>query len=96
MLPILEYIPGEPLLFNTGFFLFFFLAFIAGYTLLSHRRTTSLRLLYVTVFSYYFYYKNAGAWCMLLAIITLVNFFCAIGMDKSETEAGRKLSLIHI
>ena len=90
MLSILEYSPTSPLLFNTGLFIFFFLTFIAGYTLLSGRRTTPLRLLYVTAFSYYFYYKNAGAWCMLLAVITLVNFFCAIGMERSGSQQARK------
>ena len=90
MLSILEYSPTSPLLFNTGLFIFFFLTFIAGYTLLSGRRTTPLRLLYVTAFSYYFYYKNAGAWCMLLAVITLVNFFCAIGMERSGSQQVRK------
>ena len=90
MLSILEYSPTSPLLFNTGLFIFFFLTFIAGYTLLSSRRTAPLRLLYVTAFSYYFYYKNAGAWCMLLAVITLVNFFCAIGMERSGSQQARK------
>lgn len=90
MLSILEYSPTSPLLFNTGLFIFFFLTFIAGYTLLSGRRTAPLRLLYVTAFSYYFYYKNAGAWCMLLAVITLVNFFCAIGMERSGSQQARK------
>ena len=90
LLPTLLYSPTDPLLFNTGLFLFLFLAFMAGYTLLSGRHTAALRLLYVTAFSYYFYYKNAGAWCMLLAIITLINFFCAIRMEKAETESGRK------
>ena len=86
----LLYIPREPLLFNTGLFLFLFLIFIAGYTLLSSHYTTALRLLYVTVFSYYFYYKNAGAWCLLLAVITLVNFFSAIQMEKTDDARLRK------
>lgn len=87
---LLCYTPGQPLLFNTGLFLFLFLAFMAGYTLLAGRRTTALRLLYVAAFSYYFYYKNAGAWCLLLAIITLVNFFCALRIDASSGQASRK------
>lgn len=82
----LLYIPTQPLLFNTGLFLFLFLAFIAGYTLLSSRRTTALRLLYVTAFSYYFYYKNAGGWFLLLALITLVNFFAALQMQKAGDD----------
>lgn len=90
MAPILQYSATDPLLFNTGFFLIFFLVFMTGYSLLSGKRTTALRLLYVTACSYYFYYKNAGAWCMLLAVITLVNFFYAIRMDKAETPQARK------
>jgi len=90
MTDILLFHPEQPLLFNTGFFIFFFLVFIAGYTLLSGRRTTAVRLLYVTCFSYYFYYKNAGAWCMLLAIITLVNFFCALRMEKATEQKMRR------
>lgn len=86
----LLYIPGQPLLFNSGLFIFFFLAFMTGYTLLSGHRTTALRLLYVTAFSYYFYYKNAGAWCMLLAVITLVNYFCAIRMEQAEGKARKR------
>lgn len=87
---ILLHSATDPLLFNTGFFLIFFLLFMGGYSLLSGERTQAVRLLYVTACSYYFYYKNAGAWCMLLAIITLVNFFCAIRMDRSQTQRERK------
>lgn len=97
MSPIIDqllYNAQSPLLFNTGLFVFFFLVFMVGYTLLSSKHTTALRLLYVTAFSYYFYYKNAGAWCMLLAVITLVNFFCAIRMDRAATERGRKAWLV--
>ena len=86
----LFYIPTQPLLFNTGLFIFFFLVFIGGYALLSGQRVAPVRLLYVTCFSYYFYYKNAGAWCLLLAIITLVNFFCALRMEHAKDEAVRR------
>lgn len=90
----LQYIPNQPLLFNTGLFLFFFLVFIVGYSLISSPCLTAFRLLYVTGFSYYFYYKNAGAWVLLLALITLVNFFSAIQIEKSEDDRKRKRWLI--
>ena len=61
MAPILQYSATDPLLFNTGFFLIFFLVFMTGYSLLSGKRTTALRLLYVTACSYYFYYKKGEA-----------------------------------
>ncbi len=90
MTDIFFYAQTSPLLFNTGLFLFLFLAFMVGYSLLAGNRTNAIRLLYVTAFSYYFYYKNAGAWCMLLAVITLVNYFCAIRMERSATQRTRK------
>lgn len=85
---------GSPLVFNTGLFLFLFLVFIAGYSLLSGKRTTALRLLYVTAFSYYYYYMNAGAWVLLLALITLVNFGSAIFMEHAQSQRGRKAWLV--
>lgn len=90
MLDILLHSQDNPLLFNTGFFIFFFFVVICGYALLSGSRTTALRLLYITLCSYYFYYKNAGSWCVLLAVITVVNYFCAIRVEKAENQRGRK------
>ena len=90
LLRLLSFTPGEPMLFNSGLFLVLFLLFSAGYALLSAQRAKAVRLLYVTAFSYYFYYKNAGAWCCLLAVITLVNYFCALRLDHTERPAARK------
>ena len=55
---LLQYNPLSPLIFNSGLFLFLFVAFLGGYLLL--RRTTNLRILYVILFSIYFYYKSSG------------------------------------
>lgn len=85
---------GSPLVFNTGLFLFLFLGFIVGYSLLRGRRKSALRLLYVTAFSFYFFYLNAGAWCCLLAFITLVNFGCAIFMEQAQSQKKRKAWLL--
>lgn len=82
------------LLFNTGLFLFFYLAVIAGWALLAADRRTPLRLLYVTALSYFFYYKNAGSWCALLAVITLVNYGCALAIDHSERRGARRAWLV--
>lgn len=81
------------LLFNTSLFFFLFIAFLAGYVLLSGRRTTALRLLYVTAFSYYFYYSNAGAWVLLLAVITLVNFGCGLLIDSTRLRWLKRIGL---
>ncbi len=59
----LTYNPDAPLIFSSGLFLFLFLGFSLVYMLLQHTRT--LRLLFVTAFSYYFYYKSSGFYFFL-------------------------------
>ena len=46
---LLEYDAASPLIFNSGLFLFLFVAFMGGYLLL--RRATNLRILYVILLS---------------------------------------------
>lgn len=85
---------SQPLLFNSALFLILFAAFSLSYALLSNYRTTAIRLLYVTAFSYYFYYKNAGSYIALLALITLVEYVAAIGIDHSKRPMARRAWLI--
>ena len=87
---LFQYDAAQPLFFNTGLFLFLFLGFSGIYALLSGRRATSVRLLYLTAFSYYFYYKNAGGYCVLLAVVTLVNYLAALQMERCESKAGKR------
>ena len=94
LLLLLSFDPTQPLLFNSGLFLFLFVAFSIGYALLSNQRATAIRLLYVTAFSYYFYYKNAGAYCALLALITLVNYVAALAMGRTDSAGKRRAILI--
>lgn len=63
----------EPLIFSSGLFLFLFLAFASVYVGL--KRKDTLRILFVTLFSYYFYYKSSGLYFCLLAFVTLSDFF---------------------
>ena len=88
------YDPAQPFFFNTGLFLFLFLAFSGIYALLSGKRAATVRLLYLTAFSYYFYYKNAGSYCVLLAMVTLVNYLSALQMEKCETKMGKRLWML--
>ena len=67
ILDLLIYHPDEPLIFSTGLFLILFLGFTFIYMLLQRR--LNLRLLFVTVFSYYFYYKSSGFYFGLLAVL---------------------------
>jgi len=89
---ILAYHPDQPLVFNSGFFLWMFAAFVLVYMVL--KRTTTLRLLFVTLFSYYFYYKTSGTYFYLLAIVTVSDFLLALGMSKTERRWLRRLLLV--
>ena len=54
----------EPLLFNTGLFLGLFLVFYFWYILL--RKADTMRMVYVILFSLFFYYKSSGIYFLLL------------------------------
>jgi alginate O-acetyltransferase complex protein AlgI len=82
------YHPQSPLIFNTGFFLLVFLAFLGGYQLL--RRQHRARLLYVTAFSLFFYYKSSGWYFLLLVFSTVVEFHFARWIADSSSPGRRK------
>ncbi len=91
LLSLLVYNEAQPLFFNSGLFLFLFLLLSTGYALLSGKRTQSVRLFYLTLFSYYFYYKNAGAYCCLLALITVGNYYVGRFIENSSSLRHKKL-----
>jgi len=65
----LIYQPQSPMIFSSGIFLFLFLGFTLIYNLLG--KADTLRILFVTLFSYYFYYKSSGLFFWLLALVPL-------------------------
>ena len=82
------YDPKNPMIFSTGIFLFLFLGFTLIYNLLGKNKTTTLRLLFVTLFSYYFYYKSSGYYFYLLLIVSLVDFILAYLIHRNNVKAG--------
>lgn len=89
---ILTYDPHQPMIFNSGLFLFLFLGFSLVYALL--QKKTTARLLFVTAFSYYFYYKSSGIYFFLLGIVTVSDFLLARQMVRTVTHWGRKLLVV--
>lgn len=69
------YIPQEPMIFTSGLFLWIFLVFSSIYAFLQRRDTA--RIIFVTLFSYYFYYKSSGFYFLALAFVTVSDFFIA-------------------
>ena len=82
---------GEPMLFNSGLFLFLFTAFYGIYLLLS--KTERPRLIFVALFSIYFYYKSSGFYFVLLLASILVDFFLAQWIGYSK-KYWKRLSLL--
>ena len=85
---LLTYDSNSPLIFNSGLFLFLFVGFAAGYTLL--RRTTSLRILYVIAFSIYFYYKSSGIYFLLLVFVSISDYLIAHAIAGSQDKSLKK------
>ena len=88
----LLYQPDSPMIFSSGIFLFLFLVFTLIYNLLG--KADTLRILFVTLFSYYFYYKSSGLFFWLLALVTISDYFIAkaigeLGMRNEEPLARR-------
>ncbi len=90
---LLTYHKGEPMLFNSGLFLLLFTVFYTLYILLS--RTERPKLLFVTIFSLYFYYKSSGFYLLLLIGSIVVDFFLARWIGRSR-KYWKRLSLLVI
>ena len=85
---LFAYQPESPMLFSTGLFFFLFIAFYIGYRALRH--TTTARILYVVLFSLYFYYKSSGVWFLLLVFTATSDFLIARALAATVRPAGRK------
>ena len=85
---LLKYDPANPMLFTSGIFLFLFTGFVLIYGALSHR--TMLRMIYVSLFSVYFYYKTSGIYFILLLFVSVSDFLIALGLGNPKLRRGRR------
>ncbi|MDM1396569.1 MBOAT family O-acyltransferase [Myroides odoratimimus] len=83
--------PKEPLLFNSGLFLGIFIVFYLFYILM--RKTFHIRLLYVTLFSLFFYYKSSGMYFIILIGSSLMDYYFANIINHTLNAAKKKLLL---
>lgn len=79
---VLQYNPKEPMIFSSGIFLALFLIFTLLYMALRKRLT--IRLLFVTAFSYYFYYKSSGLYFFLLGVVTVSDYYIANAISHNK------------
>jgi alginate O-acetyltransferase complex protein AlgI len=83
------YHADQPLLFNSGFFLLLFTVFLWIYSRLSH--TQRPKLVFVTLFSLYFYYKSSGIYFVLLIFAAVVDFTLAKLIYNTDNPREKKL-----
>lgn len=86
------YRPDEPLIFNSALFLFLFTGFLAVYIALSE--THRPKLIFVTLFSIYFYYKSSGIYFLLLIATTLIDFELARLIYRTGTPWKRTACVV--
>lgn len=86
---ILTYQHNAPILFSSGLFFFLFIGFLMIY--MSLRTHTLARIIYVTLFSLYFYYKSSGLWFGLLVFTATSDFCIAQGIFHTSSKWGRRL-----
>ena len=89
---LLQYDPVSPLIFSSGLFLFLFGGFTFFYQFM--RRDVMLRIVYVTLFSLYFYYKTSGFFFLLLIAVSVSDFLIGKGIARSDRQGLRKGLLV--
>ncbi len=84
--------PANPLLFNNGFFVFFFAIFITLYY--TFRENLKVRRYIFCFFSLYFFYKASGSFVLLVVLSAIVDFLLSNAIWKEERKGRRKLLLL--
>jgi alginate O-acetyltransferase complex protein AlgI len=86
------YNPKEPMLFNSGFFVWFFVAFIITYSLVAQNRNA--RILTFTIFSLYFFYKACGWYVGLVIVSAIVDFIISNAIYRISHPIKKKALLV--
>lgn len=85
---LLAYDAAQPLIFSSGLFLFLFAGFLLLYS--TFRRATTARILYVILFSLYFYYKSSGIYFLLLIFAATSDFLIAQAIHRTQRRSARR------
>lgn len=81
----------NPLLFNNGFFVYFFAVFISLYYVLRNRNTARSWL--VSLFSLYFFYKASGYFVVLVMISAVIDYVLSNRIWREPRQSQKKLLL---
>lgn len=82
------YNPAEPLLFNTGLFLWLFIFFLLIYQAV--RRYATAKKIVTILFSLFFYYKSSAECCFILLGICLSDYLLARWLFATSGNTKRR------
>lgn len=86
------YDPKNPLLFNNGFFVFFFALFITLYY--TFRNNFAVRRYIFCFFSLYFFYKASGFFVVFVILSAIVDFVLSNAIYRQKDKRRKKLLLL--
>lgn len=88
---LLEFNQFDPLLFGTSLFLFLFAGFLLVYIIL--KTNYKLQLIWLILFSLFFYYKASGVFVLLIIGTAVVNYMFGGWIHKSGEGVMRKVTV---
>ena len=92
---ILAFDKQNPLLFNTGMFLLLFTGFLLIYTAI--RRWKNAKLIFVILFSLYFYYKSSAEYCFILLGVCISDYLLGLWVGRFvRRAAGRWIVALNV
>lgn len=91
---IMSFDARNPLLFNTGLFFLLFVGFLLVYAAV--RRWKNVKLIFVILFSLYFYYKSSAEYCFILLGVCIFDYILGRWMGKvaPKSRAGGKWIIV--
>ena len=91
IIELILYNANKPLLFNDIFFFILLLGVLFSYSII-HKKNR-LRVWFLILFSYYFYYKASGFYLILLVLVSLSDYLWGYLVYKSQDIKIKKLCL---
>ena len=85
---VLTFSRESPMIFSSGLFLFCALFFLPMYMIL--RRTTTLRIVFVALFSLFFYYESSGEYVLILLFSATMDYLIGRAMEATDDPSRRK------
>ncbi len=89
LLGLFKYDPTAPMLFSSGLFWILFLIFIPLYALLKKSRMKMI--VFVVLFSLFFYYKSSGLFFLMLIGTSFVDWIVSRMIVRTESKAGKRV-----